>query len=226
MTTTKTFTTRKGMTVETRLTDAEAVEILKTIDDEFPRDLVRKHALYGLSHDQLAWAHKLALNATTPRPAAVNVGSMAGVLELFRRARAHLRHPKVRLRLEDGRCIRLSLAGQRSRFPGCVQVVIDDADRTWLGRIRTNGRWEPSRGSEGNMKLSGMLARFASEPYKVAAEYGKLMSHCCFCNRPLTTDQSKVAGYGADCAGNYGLPYPTQAEAGAELRRWRLAHAS
>lgn len=212
---TRTFTTRKGKVVVTPLTDAEALAGLRTLTSTFAQDLAAKAASYGLSYDQMAWAHALVLEASRPAPAAEpTVGDLAGVFELFRRAGQKLQHPKVRLVLGDA-AIRLSVAGERARFPGSIQVILDDDDRTWLGRIHTDGRYEESRRDPAPAGLVDLLRRFAAEPQKVAKEYGRLLGRCCFCDLELKDKRSTLAGYGETCSKHYGLPYPTKREAEA-----------
>src|SRR4051794_5960111 len=59
----RTLTTRKGLKVLTALNDGDALELLRRVDSDFARQLVSKHRLYGLSPDQLAWAHRLVYDA-------------------------------------------------------------------------------------------------------------------------------------------------------------------
>lgn len=212
---TRTLTTRKGMVVQTTLTDGDAIAICRTLPSAFAQDLATKAGKWGLSPDQLAWAHKLAMEKITP-PAAteVKIGDLAGVLALFAKAGSHLKFPKVRLAVGD-KSIRLSRCTHRSKHPGSIAVCLDDHDRTWLGRIHTDGSWVPSRTGQDFPGLVELLRRFAEEPAKVAAEYGRMLGACCFCCTPLSDERSTAVGYGETCAKHYGLHFPKAAEARA-----------
>lgn len=58
-----------------------------------------------------------------------------------------LKFPKARFLAPGGGELRLSVAGDTSRYPGAVQVKVDE---TWIGRIEANGH------------VAGPLASFRS----------------------------------------------------------------
>lgn len=63
-TTLRTLRTNKGLVVETEMSDADAVELLKTVKNDFGQTLVKKYGQYGfLTNDQLAWAHAIVIKA-------------------------------------------------------------------------------------------------------------------------------------------------------------------
>lgn len=141
-------------------------------------------------------------------PPAQRVGELGAAHALFDRAREHLRFPKVRLTTDAGREVVLSVAGERSRRPGTLNVADDlpygEPGRRWYGRIERDGTWG---GASAPCDVLAIVAAFAAEPAKVAAEYGRMTGSCCFCGRRLTDERSTEVGYGPVCAGHYGLPW-------------------
>jgi hypothetical protein len=119
-----------------------------------------------------------------------------------------LKWPKVRLQLADGSPLVLSVAGPASKAPGQVNLT----DGGPFGRNVFYGRVSPAgvadlRDLPARNEVVGVLRRLASEPEKVAAEYGKLTGNCCFCNRELSDERSTAVGYGPVCADHFGLPW-------------------
>ena len=207
----RTLTTKKGRTVETELSDPQALAVMRELcvaKSEFAKSLSMKAAKYSLTYDQLAWVHILAneaLGKGQPKPT-VKL-NMVGILELFTKAKTHLKWPKIRLRTEEGHPVVLAVAGNASKYTG--QVMVTDGGKfgqnVYYGRITQEGDYLPTQKSgEAVVKL---LERFAVNPAKVAAEYGKLTGNCCFCRLPLTDPKSTSVGYGPICAGHYGLPW-------------------
>ena len=144
-----------------------------------------------------------------PAPAPQAVGDLSRIIEMFDRARAHLRYPAVVL---DG--FRVSVAGARAAHPGSLTVTgvertgvdrFGRSARAWYGRVYHSGEFVPGR--EAPADLADKLRRFAADPAGVAAEYGRLHGACCFCRRSLRDERSTAVGYGPDCAENYGLPW-------------------
>lgn len=204
-----------------QLTDA--LPLLNQRDRAFAADLLADSKRYGrLTPNQAPWVTKLIARAQpvthtlpglAPAPVThtISVGDFAPVIALFGRAAEHLKYPKIRL-LCDGTPIILSIAGQRSKAPGMVNITGEGAfpNRAWYGRIdQANGQWEPARAALDNAQfgaaLRNVLAELASDPARVAALYGKLTGNCCFCQRELTDARSVTAGYGPVCAEHYGL---------------------
>jgi len=140
----------------------------------------------------------------------VEVGSFAGVINLFAAAKAHLKYPKITLSCEGER-VTLSVAGPTSKAPGSVNVVGEGRypNREWFGRVSPNGEWVPSRsGSALLAPLTALLTEFAANPAKVAKEHGRLTGSCCFCNKTLGLGEDKrsiVVGFGPVCADHFGL---------------------
>lgn len=221
---TRTFTTSKGHTVVSSMTDWEAVETIATADGlgknvgNFARDLVASFRQYGSVTDrQRPWLHKIALEwvpehkdagrVESEEPKAAPDFTFPEIVGMLTRAGESLKYPKAKINLEGFGTIKLSLAGSRARYPGSVNVTSEGGyeDATWYGRIHRDGRWEPSRNAAG--WVTGALALIDEDPAGAAKAYGQRIGSCCFCSRELTTDESLAAGYGPTCAENYGLPW-------------------
>lgn len=196
---------------------------LNPSEQTFATSLCEQYWSRGLSEKQAFWVGKLLAKAEAPPPpAAVNVGSMSGVLELFAKAKAHLKWPAIQLAVplttRANFAIRLSVAGPNARVPGSINVTTvekgRDGQRVWLGRIHTDGRYEPKANPDlGNVdpayaaKVADKLKELALNPAATATMHGRLTGNCCFCARDLTDERSVSVGYGPICAGHYGLPW-------------------
>lgn len=205
---TRTLTTKKGRSIETNLSDAEAISSLRNLRGDFAQELAQK-SYSGLSADQIVWAHILAIEALGANNKVEKIAdddSVANILRLFLTAKQHLKYPKIRL-VSDGLPITLSMTGDNSRYPGCVNVTDGDGfeNNTWYGRIEQDGTFTKSRSCP--LEVIGILKRFARNPAEVAAEYGHLTGNCCFCLRALTDKRSTDVGYGKTCASHYSLPW-------------------
>jgi hypothetical protein len=176
---------------------------------EFPESLLRQYAQRGsLSEKQWLWVDKLANQQ--PR-AAIELPAFTGVLDLFARAREHLKYPKIRLQLSDGSPLVLGVAGPNSREPGSINLTDGGpyGANVFYGRVSPAGAATLSNRvqDEKREEIAAILARLASEPAKVAAEYGKLTGNCSFCNKSLTDERSTAVGYGPVCAKKFALPW-------------------
>jgi len=210
----RTLTSRKGKTVVTTLTDNDALAAISCMTtNEFARKLWNNHKKYGLSDDQMVWVHVLAMGDTAP-PEAINVGCMNGLIEIFDRAKVKLKYPKIRLTMPNGKPLCISVAGDRSKYPGQLNVTDGEpfGRNIYYGRIARDGVFAPSN-SGTPAGLVEFLMAFAADPAKVAAEYGRLSGNCCFCNTKLDDERSTAAGYGPVCAKNYGLSWGKKAAA-------------
>lgn len=160
-----------------------------------------------------------------PIPQTQAVGDLGGVLALFARAKAHLKFPAIVLSVPEidntqdveDFAVRLTIAGERAKFPGSITVCENDRNTTnddgepareWLGRITLDGAYQPARKANGRADaITRRLRELAQAPAKVASEHGRLTGRCCFCNRALKDERSTAVGYGQTCAGHYGLPW-------------------
>lgn len=195
-------------------------------DLEFCSSLISSARRGKMTDKQRYWLEKMAERIDQPQQTErvkTPVGDLSGVMALFDGVRKHLKAPAVVISPDDpreGRTRewRLSVAGPTARAPGTINVVQKDADRgVWFGRILLDGQFEASPREPTPDDLVPFLQRFAANPAKVAAEYGKLNGRCCFCDRALTDERSTAVGYGATCAKNWSLPYPSFSEARAKV---------
>lgn len=149
-------------------------------------------------------------NRYPPRES-VALPSVTGVVELLLRAKAAgLQYPKLWLQFADESPLRISVAGEQSRTPGFLMLTDGEpfGMNKFYGRISPAGALELGRDSGARREeLVALLTRLAREPEKVAAEYGHLTGHCCFCSRRLSDDRSISVGYGQTCARKFGLPW-------------------
>lgn len=192
------------------------VTLSKNLDALPPKDRAFAESLLAsktLSVKQHYWIGVLAERATKPAaaPTTVAVGDMTGVLELFATARTHLKFPKVKLSVNGGKPVVLSVAGPTAKAPGTINVTDGGkfGSNVWYGRINTNGTWDVSKATppETATSLAALLTAFAADPARVASAYGKKFGSCCFCARELTDARSVEVGYGPICAGHYALPW-------------------
>lgn len=164
----------------------------------------------SLSPKQWAWVEKLAKRASKPVQPVEQIGSLAAIMALFARAGASLRRPAIILALPEGISIRLTIAGERARFPGSLNIVERGDEKRFFGRIKLDGSLDLR--DDAPASLPAFLRAFAADPAGIAAAYGHATGACCFCSRTLTDERSLAVGYGEICSGHYGLPYPTRAE--------------
>ena len=146
-------------------------------------------------------------NPETPASGPVEVGNLSELVALLVTASAHLKFPKFRVATPSGDVI-VSRAGERSKNAGWLYVKSPGAfgESTYYGKVNPDtGVYLPSR--DASPDVAEALKRFADDPAKVAAEYGKLNGNCCFCSRPLSDERSTEVGYGATCAKHYALPW-------------------
>ena len=195
-----------------QLRDALQDNKVPACDKDFASSLVRQADAKGfLSASQWHWVGVLVSRATRPVPVSV-IPQFSGVYDLFKRAATRLKYPKVRLQTELGTPLQLYISGERSRVPGVVNVVEVHTERDkarWFGRVMPDGTWQqnPRLSMEDFLPVGKLLKRLASDPAKVASEYGRLTGNCCFCYRKLDDERSTAVGYGPHCAKQYGLPW-------------------
>ncbi len=162
------------------------------------------------------WRENFIYATAAPKPVATTaIGDLSGVLALFAKAQQYLKFPAIVLSVPAADLtLRLSVAGPRAKVPGSITVLDankQNGDRDWLGRITTDGAYQPSRLTNGRTEaIVARLREFARDPARVAADHGKLTAVCCFCNQPLGRGKDKRSvdvGYGPDCADHFGLPW-------------------
>lgn len=215
----RTLTTKKGRTIETPYQDDEALTRLRDLPAEqrgdFGTNLLRKADRYGLTPDQLVWVHILVVENDREPVATIDLGR---IVEILYEARTRgLRNPRIRLRthinangldpLENGIPVVLSLAGNRARVPGSVNITDGKpfGDNRWFGRIMPDGSYTPTYHTPD--AVVDVLKAFAEDPALIGAITGQYTGRCAFCGRELTTKESVGAGYGPVCAAKFGLPW-------------------
>jgi uncharacterized protein DUF6011 len=175
----------------------------------FAADLVRKSQAKPLSPKQMFWVNKLADEAERPAPVATQVrGDVAEIFALFERASENgLKWPKIHLHTDDGQSVRLSRAGEKSRYVG--QIMVTDGgsfgSNKFFGRIDETGNLTPGR--DMTRDVARLIEAFAADPAAIASMHGKRTGNCCFCHKDLTTRESLAVGYGPVCAEKFGLPW-------------------
>lgn len=184
-------------------------------DQRFAVDLLQAARHNRASDKQWHWIEVLAKRAAgvEERPSLRVADDLTGVLALFDKAGAKLARPVVTLSDPQAGAIRITVAGERARVPGSLNVTTAGAyeEREWLGRIHRDGRWELSRTAGDRAgPVGALLARFAADPATVSAEHGRTTGHCSYCSLPLKDERSLKAGYGQTCAKNYALPWGRQ----------------
>lgn len=161
----------------------------------------------------------LEMHARASRPACATraLRSVTGIKDLFDAARSRLKYPSITLTPDGFTPIRISVAGEKSRFQGSITVTSPERNafgrRVYYGRITSEGVWTPS-GTAAVMdpedKIGVFLVLFAAKPAEIASAYGRKTGHCCFCMRPLggtsrSAKHSVAAGFGEVCAKSWGL---------------------
>lgn len=182
-------------------------------DQAFASSLLSQFTKRGdLSQKQWYWVNKLAEVVQTPVDAVpdfteqVEVGDFAKVIAFFKKAAEQLLYPKLWLQL-GASPLTLSLATSRAKVPGSVSLLWD---KVWVGRVLPTGELHATRemrSSESFVQLIALLEQLATDPVKVAHDYGMLTGHCCFCHSELSDERSKHHGYGPVCAKRWGLPW-------------------
>ena len=208
---------------------AEVVAVLRTHrdasdTDSFVGSLIRAIGrIAGPSPKQAAWAHKVAVDLITPRQQRQLDVELLPVLQMLQRAAdAQKRLPRIVLTRDDV-TVQLTMAGDKSRQPGTVNVMTPGAygENTWFGRIDLDGRFNPSRSC--TPLVEQLLRDLAADPAKVAGQHGVATGSCCFCRRDLSDKRSRTVGYGPDCAVKYGLPWGDTSAADAADKAAREA---
>jgi len=192
---------------------------LKASSRDFAKSLVTQWDKYGkLSDKQALWAEKLAdeidcfgvpdFTKLFEEPEAKP--EYSAIIAFMTNAGKKLKYPAVTLQLKNGKPLKVALNGPGSSKAGAVSMTDGGpyGNNKFYGRIGKDGVFEPYTASVPIQdELARILAAFAGNPAKVAAEHGKLTGRCCFCNTALTDPKSTAVGYGATCAKNFGLPW-------------------
>lgn len=155
----------------------------------------------GATHVEAATCEQVRAQAVTV-PAVSADGAPIARFLLAAQERG-LKFPKARFLAPGGGEMRLSVAGDQSRFPGSIQVVVRDQ---WIGRIEPTGKVSGGSLAE-NAQVLDALSTIAADPAAAAKAYGALMGRCSFCDLTITDEGSIEVGYGPVCAKKFGLPH-------------------
>ena len=178
-------------------------------DKEFADSLVNGKWGWGargfLTEKQEAAARRM-LDRILNRPAPETAPAMVGVHSFLKNAKRYLKYPKLWLQLADGTPVKVYMSGARSKYPDTVNLKVGQYD-DWYGRILDTGEWHRPRSAEVEVvgQLKTLLEELAADPAGVAAAYGKITGHCCFCHQPLSDERSLDVGFGPVCADHYDL---------------------
>ena len=209
-----------------------ALEWLKSGTSDFAASLLEQVGKRGdLSRKQLQrvyeciarkedWDKQREQKATQTQ---INMGDLLHRFDLAVKA------GKKRPRINVGDLL-FSLAPAHGKNAGHVYVkgAKDDWDeRPYFGKITPEGKFFAGRGVEDDVK--DRIASIGADVVTAAKAHGAQHGQCCFCNAPLSTDESVSNGYGPICADNWGLPWTVTEEfkqAKAELKQANQEAAS
>lgn len=159
----------------------------------------------GAAHADAATCDAAKAAAAPPKPTVTADGSPIVAFLTAAQARG-LKFPQACF-LAPGGFVRLSIAGDQSKYPGSVQVKLGALGTTpeWIGRIEPTGR-VANRLADMPEVLEALTA-IAADPAAAAKAYGMVAGRCSFCDAPITDAGSVDVGYGPTCAKRYGLPH-------------------
>lgn len=106
---------------------------------------------------------------------------------------------KVRLRTKD---FSFRAAPAHGSNPGSVYVYLNDADRTYIGKIK-----------DGNINVYpthqylNAVKQIAENPQEAALRYGQETGNCSICGRPLVAKESVKWAIGPICAEKVGFSF-------------------
>lgn len=225
-------------TITVTMSDADAALTLGKSTEPFCLDLAAKFLRYGWSDAQRFYAHKNAnairfggtATVGTPRPpasvpsavaarAARPAGPTPEAFAMFETALSNgLRHPRVTFVIEQTTFV-LSLAGDRAKFPGTLNVTDNGRypDNRFFGRVMRDGQFSPGR--DVSPVAVAFITRFIADPDAAVREYGRRTGVCCYCHAPLTTAKRTNGralyavdlGYGKACGAKWGRPWGLEA---------------
>jgi hypothetical protein len=162
----------------------------------------------GATHENAQDCERIEVTEeAVPETKTVALGTFTPIYKMFETAAQHLKHPKLKFQLDNGRMLKLYRAGARSKFPGLVNVTDGGAfgQNEWYGRIAADGTWTQAQTVP--TEVVEAVKALAQGPAAYVGEKGRLAGACCFCGLRLTDARSTTVGYGSICAGHYGLPW-------------------
>lgn len=215
--------TSKGHSCVTVLGDIEAVTLLRAEGSTFALELHSKASKHGLSHDQLVWAHTLAMKYiekndktkaknTVKTPDITDASKISGYLKTA--LDSGIKRPKLRMVVRDSENEIVTQVVLTLLEDGSVRITDKHISeysskfgvelKVYYGKLTTEGDLVGGRRCNG---LLESLQALAHDPEGTARLYGQITGQCCFCGRELTDKRSIAASYGPVCADRYGLSW-------------------
>ena len=180
----------------------EAIEVLRTLTNDFSVSLVSQYDRKGaLSDKQAYWALSLAEEASTPKPPSPVKVDLMAIVAFFSNALETLAKPKLTFKY-NGVSFRLTVSNNGQS----IFVAEPVWQGLYYGKISI-ATGEFTAGRDCNQNVVDFLTDFAVDPITKSADYGKLTGNCCFCNKKLERKESIAYGYGPSCAERWGMPH-------------------
>jgi len=224
----RTLRSRKGITIVTQISDAEAARLLleaapRLADKsaKFARELSAKFRSYGgFTPEQAVWAHKMVRDAglmpageapppqtqapqEEDRPEPVQLPGALRLYSMFRAAKAAgAELPRVVFSTPAGRPLAVSMATGKSKYPGHLNVTDNGTwhKSVWYGRIGLDGKFFPSGDCDG--EVFDMLVALAEKPLEVSNGHTARTGMCGLCQCKLEKPEN---GVDAACRKAWGL---------------------
>lgn len=116
--------------------------------------------------------------------------------------------PHLRIPGDDATLI-LALETGKDGAPDAVNIYDETAgvSKPPVARVTRDSTFTPTAGVRVRTEIVRFFRRFARNPVRTAAYYGRQSGICCYCGRALSSPRSVEAGYGPDCAARYSLPW-------------------
>jgi hypothetical protein len=171
---------------------------LNARDRDFATSLLSQlQSRRALSTAQWHWVGVLSKRATEPRQAPAMATRLPSIHALMTKAAERLSRARITMR---------GFSVATSRHAGTYYVT--DSAGSYLGKIMPDSAFLVSRDAAPRAaEIAAELATLEADPVKAATTYGHETGCCCFCARALTDKRSITAGYGPQCADNYGLTW-------------------
>lgn len=181
--------------IETSLTEQQAIDTLATLKSSFAQSLVTQYRTRGaLSASQYYWAFKLAEEHKPQTPIKLHSDLSSWILQRSSENEATLLQFKVKF--DDGdEWGKVFLR----RGDGCVNVF---SAYKFQGSIKGDEFYTERKTSP---RIVAELLTMSENPQQWMQNYGRATGFCCVCGRELTNEESVSMGIGPICAGRFGF---------------------
>jgi hypothetical protein len=127
------------------------------------------------------------------------------IFKLFDNAQKKLKYPKINLKTDGGLPLRMNTS---RNHPNVVFLGSGGFGSPTYGKLMRSGEihWYSKDHAE-RTDVQAMVEKFAKDPVKVSADFGKLNHNCCYCSKGLDTPESLAVGFGPICAKHYNLSW-------------------